>query len=159
MLMLLSIGRQSSTRVRLSRSLQSGRMRPTAGVVLADIMSGICDLRAGRAATAIGRLGLVVAVVLLAAGELSGQLGSCSSALMMMLPALLLAAVMLVRPYPGERTIARLRTLRRAPEPRCGPVRPISPSGRPGRALVRGGRLIASALAGRAPPAVLARCR
>lgn len=92
-------------------------------------MSGIWDVRAGRAAAGAARLGLVLAVALLAAGELSARLGSCSSALLTMLPALLLVAVMLIRPYPGERTIARLRTLRRAPEPRSVPVQPISPSG------------------------------
>lgn len=72
-------------------------------------------------------------------------------ALLILLPALALAAVMLVRPYAGERTIAALRarwSARREPRPR-----PEVCARRAPERVIRGGLLLAAALAGRAPPA------
>jgi hypothetical protein len=74
--------------------------------------------------------------------------------LLMMLPALALAIVMLARPYMGARAIVRLRKRRARLAPRSAPARLGSPGWRP--QAVSGGRLIAAALAGRAPPAALA---
>ncbi len=73
-----------------------------------------------------------------------------------MLPALALAAMMLVRPYLGERALARLRT-RRVRRPEATRLAAAPP--RPPTRAVRGGRLIALALAGRAPPLARAGCR
>ncbi len=73
-----------------------------------------------------------------------------------MLPAVVLAAMMLTRPYLGERVIARLRA--RRPR-RASAVRAIVRSLRPEGRVARGGRLIAAALAGRAPPLALVVCR
>jgi hypothetical protein len=67
------------------------------------------------------------------------------------LPALLLTVVLLARRYPGERLLASLRI--RRTRPRVGVrqvVRAIA------LASPHGGRLIALALAGRAPPALRA---
>ncbi len=102
------------------------------------------------------RLALIVALIALTALALSGAVESLQSGAMMMLPAVALAVVMLVRPYLGEGTIARLRA-RRARRPR-GAARVAMPS-RPHIRAARGGRLIAVALAGRAPPVAHAGCR
>jgi hypothetical protein len=90
---------------------------------------------------------LVVIVALVAAHSMPAEL-------LTVLPALAFGLLMMVRPYLGEKAIARLRGTPRARRPlppclprvheRCGDA-------------VRGGRLIAAALAGRAPPALLAR--
>jgi hypothetical protein len=96
----------------------------------------------------------LAAVVALA---LSGVVDPLQSGALTMLPALALALVMLIRPYLGQRVIARLRRdrLRRA-APR-GPA--VAHSPRPAARVARGGRLIAVSLAGRAPPPALAGCR
>jgi hypothetical protein len=76
--------------------------------------------------------------------------------LMYLLPALVLAVVILGRRYPGERVIERLREAR-ATRPR----RRAASVPRPRQRLryhQRGGRLIAVSLAGRAPP-LAAGCR
>ena len=99
-------------------------------------------------------LALAGVVVLILAGDLAASL---QAALLMVLPVLALAVVLLTRPYLGERTLARLRA-------RCGHrPREQARRGSPQRpaALVpaRGGRLIAVALAGRAPPLGCSVCR
>jgi hypothetical protein len=67
-----------------------------------------------------------------------------------MLPALLLAGVLLLKRYPGERAIERLRSAWSGP--RHARVRVAArPRLRP-RVHRSGGRLIAISLAGRAPP-------
>jgi hypothetical protein len=77
--------------------------------------------------------------------------------LLILLPALALALVMLIRPYLGERTITRLRVARsRRRDPRAALSLP-RPRSR-WQPSIRGGRLIAAALAGRAPPAAPAVC-
>lgn len=110
----------------------------------------------GSRTRVIWRLAAMLALATFAVVALSGELGGAQDGALIMLPALLLAAVMLTRPYLGERVIARLRVrhVRRARAevrvlglPRS-PTRPIS-----------GGRLIAVALAGRAPPLSIVDCR
>ncbi len=80
--------------------------------------------------------------------------GSFANGALMMLPALVLALIMLTRPYIGERVIARLRirrsTRRRAPAASTRTGMRFAP------VAVSGGRLIAAALAGRAPPVAFA---
>ncbi len=71
----------------------------------------------------------------------------------MVLPALLLAAVLLSGRYPGERLIERFGRVR--PRVRVALVRVRVPVRCFGVAP-HGGRLIATALAGRAPPAFAA---
>jgi hypothetical protein len=75
------------------------------------------------------------------------------SVLASIVPLLLLVAALALGRYPGERALSRARIARppwsRAP----------SSTGRPARApraLVRGGLLVASSLAGRAPPSAVA---
>jgi hypothetical protein len=114
-------------------------------------MSSLCSVYGPRARF-VWRLALVLALSALAAVALSGRLGSMQGGVLIMLPALLLAVVMLTHPYLGERIIRRLR-VRRARRPRLGAHRVRLPH-LPVRA-VRGGRLIAMALAGRAPPLTL----
>jgi hypothetical protein len=72
-----------------------------------------------------------------------------------LLPALALAATLLARHYPGERTLARLT----APKRRVHWERPRASVPRAARIFVvavHGGLLIARSLAVRPPPAVLA---
>jgi len=99
------------------------------------------------------RLALTLGLAALVALALAGAIDPLQSGALTMLPALALAAIMLTRPYVGERAIARLRTRRshRRDEP-C----PLSSSPCRSASAVRGGRLIAAALAGRAPPPALA---
>jgi len=73
--------------------------------------------------------------------------------LLCLLPALLLAAPLLLRRYPGERLLVRLggRPRRRRPRPSAAPhVRPT-----PATRVPRGGLLMGFALAVRPPPATL----
>jgi len=98
----------------------------------------------------------MLALIALVALALAGAIDPLQSGALTMLPALALAAMMLTRPYVGERGIARLRA--RRSRRRDEPCPPASPGSRPTR-VVRGGRLIAVALAGRAPPLALAGCR
>ena len=102
------------------------------------------------------RLALIAALLALTALALSGAIESLQSGAMMMLPALALAVALLLRPYLGERALARLQTRqarsRRVAEHEAGLPRPRT-------RVARGGRLIAASLAGRAPPPALAGCR
>jgi hypothetical protein len=105
---------------------------------------------------ALWRIAAVLALLALVALALSGAIDPLQSGALTMAPALALALLMLTRPYLGERVIARLRCAR--------PRRLRIASSKAGRALpgvyvARGGRLIAAALAGRAPPLALAGCR
>lgn len=79
------------------------------------------------------------------------------AAALTMLPALVLALVMLVRPYLGERAIARLRAacMRR---PRVRLTLRLSNARSRTSVAMHGGLLIAASLAGRAPPAACAGC-
>ena len=100
------------------------------------------------------RLGLL-ALVALAALALSAAIDPLQSGALTMLPAVALAAVMLIRPYPGARAITRRRARRMRRARRATLV--AAPLLAPTR-LVRGGRLISAALAGRAPPPARAGC-
>jgi hypothetical protein len=84
---------------------------------------------------------------------------SLTAGLLTMLPAIVLAVVMLVRPYLGERAIHRLRA--RLARPRICARRAYAPCKPRSRTALtaRGGLLIAASLAGRAPPRALAGCR
>jgi choline-glycine betaine transporter len=116
-------------------------------------MSGRCfvfGLRAGA-----WRWGLVVALVATGALALGGSFAPIQSGVLILLPALALAVAMLVRPYLGARAIARLRARSRRVRVTAASTAPRHTPTR----VVRGGRLIALALAGRAPPPALAGCR
>jgi hypothetical protein len=100
-----------------------------------------------------GRVLAALAVVALVALAAAGGLDLPRGDLLTLLPLFLLVAVLALRPYAGERLIARLRRsrVRRA---RPG-LATASQRPRPS-ALARGGSLIATAMAGRAPPPPLA---
>jgi hypothetical protein len=108
----------------------------------------------GRRGRLVWRLLPLLALVALAALSLSGGSASLHTGVLMMLPALSLAVLMLTRPYLGERILTRLAT--RRSQRRAAGVR--LPGLRAGTKMARGGRLIAVALAGRAPPRALAGC-
>src|ERR1700691_4909762 len=118
-------------------------------------MSGLGSLLRLRA-RCLRRLVLVLALVALAVLALSGVIESLQSGATMMLPALALAVVMLLRPYLGEGAIARLRA--HLVRPRRVAARVVV-TPRPRVRVARGGRPIAVALAGGAPPLALAGCR
>jgi hypothetical protein len=104
------------------------------------------------------RTSLTLVLIALVTLALSGELGAMQGSVLIMLPALLLAIVMFTRPYLGEETIARLRIRhgqrnRRLNRSSCALAQLRSPA-----RVSRGGRLIAMALAGRAPPFALAGC-
>jgi len=106
--------------------------------------------RAGRRLPLIAAL-IVASVIVCATGGHGLQTGVLS-----MLPAVALAIVLLTRRYPGELVLARVR-LRRAPRP--GTAILTTAPRRADRRIARGGRLIALAMAGRAPPRAVAACR
>jgi hypothetical protein len=95
----------------------------------------------------------LVALIALVALALGGAIDPLQSGALTMLPALALATMMLTRPYLGERAIVRLRS-RRSRRPSA--MARIVVRRRPCASVARGGRLIAAALAGRAPPLALA---
>jgi hypothetical protein len=101
-------------------------------------------------------LALAFALLALAVLALSGRLGAAQGGVLIMLPALALAVMMLTRPFLGERVVARLRA--RRPR-RAQAAAPIAARVRRRAGVARGGCLIATALAGRAPPLALASCR
>jgi hypothetical protein len=86
------------------------------------------------------------------AGLDGGMAGALWQGAIYLLPALLLALVLLTRRYPGERLLGRLRLhLRPRRSERARAVRYTAERPPP-----HGGRLIAVSLAGRAPPALRA---
>jgi hypothetical protein len=103
--------------------------------------------RSPRRAGALAASVLAVAAIGLLASL--GSLGALAPGVLMLLPPLLLALVLLAGRYPGERLIERWRRAR--PRARQALAAVLVPRRRPLQ-LVRGGRLIAAALAGRAPP-------
>ncbi len=80
---------------------------------------------------------------------------SMQTGALMLAPVLALLVLMLTRPYIGERILARIAARR----PRRAVAEIRFTAGYSRMNIVRGGRLIAVALAGRAPPPVLAGCR
>jgi hypothetical protein len=100
--------------------------------------------------------GLAIVVIALCAIAILaplGVLGALQQGALMMLPALLLAVVLLTGRYPGERLIARWARVR--PRARRAAGRACTPA-HPALQVPRGGRLIAGSLAGRAPPVLAA---
>jgi hypothetical protein len=127
--------------------------------MIASAMSSLRSAVLSAPARLLWRLSLSLALIALAALALSGALGAVQGGVLIMLPALLLALVMFTRPYLGEEAIARLRVRRASRQrdldtPACAIARLRTPT-----RTLRGGRLIAVALAGRAPPLALADCR
>ena len=100
----------------------------------------------GRAAALVVALAAAVALATLAP---LGVLGPLTPGALMLLPTLLLVLALLAGHFPGERLIERWRRAR--PSARQALEAVLAP-GRRSTQLVRGGRLIAAALAGRAPP-------
>jgi hypothetical protein len=86
---------------------------------------------------------VVLAAVSLAALLLTGF----NVGMLMLLPALVTAALLIVWPYPGLELILRIAARRRPRPGRSRAVRRRRPI-----AVARGGRLIAASLGGRAPP-------
>lgn len=110
----------------------------------------------GPRARLVWRVALLLALLALALLAADGVLGALQGGALVMLPAIALAVVMLTHPYLGEEAIARLRE-RRGPRERTAAL--AAPALRAPERVARGGRLIAVALAGRAPPPPLAACR
>jgi hypothetical protein len=96
----------------------------------------------------------VLAALTIAVGLLLGtRCGLSTSDVLCLAPALLIAATLLLRRYPGERLLTALVARRcNGRKRRAGGV--ASPS-RPAARVPRGGLLIACALAVRPPPAAL----
>lgn len=68
------------------------------------------------------------------------------------LPALLLFAALAFGRYPGERALEKLRESTAGPAGRHGSAQPRKPHHLHVPHAIRGGRLIATSMAGRAPP-------
>jgi hypothetical protein len=120
-------------------------------------MSSLCSVLGPRVGVRfLWRVALIFVTVALAALALSGAIDPLQSGALTMVPALALAVLMLTRPYLGERVIARLRA-RRTRRRRLAAT--AGARLRPSVGVARGGRLIAVALAGRAPPLAHAGCR
>jgi len=84
------------------------------------------------------------------------ELLGVEAALAYLAPALLILLPLLGGRYPGDEALVRLATRRSRPVNRRPPA-PAPPRHRPAGALLpRGGRLVATALAGRGPPSPLA---
>ncbi len=98
-----------------------------------------------------GRLVLLAALATLSLGSILAT--GFDFDLMMVLPALLVASVLLVWPDPGIEMILRLAAPRRSPRP--GSARPHRRRLQP--RFARGGRLIAASLGGRGPPPLVPR--
>jgi hypothetical protein len=98
-----------------------------------------------------GRLLLSAALLALSAGLLFAT--GFDVGLMMLAPACGTLALLLVWPHPGLDLILRIAA-RRAPS---RPRRARPPNQRRGDVIARGGRLIATSLGGRAPPALACR--
>lgn len=118
-------------------------------------MGSPCSAFSPRAQV-IWRLLLVLALIAFTALALSGALEGLQSGALTLLPAIVLAIAKLTRPYLGEGVIARLQARRRRrPSTTASVIARLHPRGY----VARGGRLIAVAMAGRAPPRALAGCR
>ena len=101
---------------------------------------------------AVGRLVLLLALAAFVALALREGGAALQTGALMMTPVFALAVLMLTRPYIGERILARLavrRPRRREGARSFGPLWVMTQ-------MARGGQLIAAALAGRAPPRLLA---
>jgi hypothetical protein len=130
----------------------------SAGLVLVAMSNLFCSVSSGPRARGLWRLAVILALITLIALALSGTIESLQSGALMMFPALLLAVLMLARPYTGERVIARLCNHHRKHRRASGSSAPAIRL-RPRMLVARGGRLIAVAMAWRGPPPALAGCR
>jgi hypothetical protein len=107
----------------------------------------------------VARFALALGLIAVLALGMTGVVASLQSGAFAMFPIFALSIVLLIRPYLGERAIAQLRARRAARVSRAHNAKQTPQPRRPAHALVaRGGRLIAVALAGRAPPVAPARC-
>jgi hypothetical protein len=106
------------------------------------------------AASRISRRGRLVLLAAIAA-LLLGLLWATGFAvdLMTVMPALATVAIFFAWPYPGLDLIMRIAARRRRPRPERAGV----PGKRRRRVPLRGGRLLAVSLGGRAPPALYCR--
>lgn len=94
------------------------------------------------------------AVALIAAWAGGLELGGPHRGILLaLLPFLLLLASLVAGRYPGERTLARVRAWLRRPRRRPRPQRSLAGADSRSAWHPRGGSLIGSSLAGRAPPA------
>jgi hypothetical protein len=103
----------------------------------------------------VWRLLLMLAMLAGLALALGDGGASLQTGALMLAPVLALSILMLTRPYIGERILARIAARR----PRRAVAEVRFTAGHSRTSIVRGGRLIAAALAGRAPPPALAGCR
>jgi hypothetical protein len=110
--------------------------------------------RRGRVALA-GAIVLLTGAGLLGLASAGGVAGGVWEGVLYLLPALLLAVVLLLRRYPGERLLCAL-VARRAHRARIRPLLAMRGIELP---VPHGGRLIAVSLAGRAPPLARAGAR
>ena len=84
------------------------------------------------------------------------ELLGVEAALAYLAPALLILLPLLGGRYPGDEALARVALRRTRPAHRPPPAGPRPRRRRAGALLPRGGRLVATSLAGRAPPRPLA---
>jgi hypothetical protein len=123
-------------------------------VAASRIVAGRQPVFAGRlrlAVLASGGLGVALVLAALHGGIDSAAL---TEGVLYLLPAMLLALVLLAGRRPGERLIVALHRRRARRGGQRGSTTPgLVPAHPTELALPRGGRLIAAALAGRAPPA------
>jgi hypothetical protein len=101
------------------------------------------------------RLATLFLAVTIAWSLALGLLGSTATALFC-LPALLLAIPLALRRYLGADTLDAARELLRSRPPRALALAPRRPAVRPTARMVRGGLLVASSLAKRPPPSLVA---
>lgn len=107
-------------------------------------------------ARAAWRLALILALIAVTGFALGAGIQWLQTGVLSLLPAIALATVLLTRRYPGEGVITRLRARTGRRARRTRPATPTTAPARPCTDIPRGGRLIAVALAGRAPPRALA---
>ncbi len=153
MLMLLTTPRMYQAE-KAHDPLHSALGRPTSTGLISCSMGDRCSVFSPRARV-IWRLALALALIAFTALALSGEIGGLQSGALTLLPVIALAVVKLARPYIGEGVIAQMHVRRRRRP--CAAALIVVPLRRRG-GLARGGRLIAVAMAGRAPPLALAGC-
>ena len=99
---------------------------------------------------------LLVVAVLGVAVALGETITGLDTGLLLLSPALVLLLPLLAGRYLGADTLERLAARRSRPSRRTRPVSAPLPRPRPRATLVRGGRLLAAALAERGPPLTVA---
>jgi hypothetical protein len=99
---------------------------------------------------------LLAVAVLGVAIALAESVTGLDTGLLLLSPALVLLLPLLAGRYLGEETLERLAARRATPSLRRRPASAALPRRRPRATLIRGGRLLASALAVRGPPLTVA---